>query len=126
MDVETIAGVGWNMFVGGETNMKRQGYSNHAEFQSMILAEVLGYDVSNSDVPTNIYSAGRLIKSDLLFLHPEGQRFSCTKCTSDREGESKYSYCYSLSSIWLDGYSSSEAHASSLIFKQNRVKEIIV
>ncbi|HPQ79145.1 MAG TPA: hypothetical protein PLG47_01685 [Candidatus Dojkabacteria bacterium] len=121
--VETIAGVGWNMFVGGETNMKRQGYSNHAEFQSMILAEVLGYDVSNSDVPTNIYSAGRLIKSDLLFLHPEGQRFSCTKCTSAIEKVNPNIHIVTPSAVygWMDT-PLSEAHASSLIFKQNRVK----
>ncbi len=121
--VETIASVGWNMFVGGETNMRRQGYSNHAEFQSLILAEVLGYDVSNRSLPTKIYSAGRLIRSNLLFLHPEGQQFSCTKCTSaiEKVNPSIHIVTPSAKYGWMDT-PLSKAHESSLAFKQNGVK----
>lgn len=121
--VKTIASVGWNMFVGGVTNMKRQGYSNHAEFQSTILAQALGYDVSNPEISTHIYSAGRLIKSNLLFLHPEGHQFSCTRCTGaiGKINPNIHIVTPSAKYGWMDS-PLTKAHESSLKFKQNGVK----
>lgn len=122
-DTEKIVGVGWNMFVAGETNMKRQGYSNHAEFQSLILAQALGYNVSNPDIPTEIYSAGRLIKSNLLFLHPDNQPFSCTKCTGSisKINPNIHIITPSTNSGWIDS-PLSQAHQSAEEFKKNGVK----
>ncbi|MGI6484681.1 MAG: hypothetical protein ACOX0R_03670 [Candidatus Dojkabacteria bacterium] len=122
-DSERIIGVGWNMYLGGITNMPRQGYCNHSEYQSLILAQVLGYDVSNSDIPIEIYSAGRLIKSNLLFLHHPKQPFSCTKCTTSIEKINKNIRIVTPSEGcgWLST-PLFQAHDSAKEFKKNGVK----
>jgi hypothetical protein len=74
---KTIIGVGWNIYMGGDTKLKRQGYANHAEFQSMSLAESLGYNLKD----TTIHVAGRVNNGETLFLNPESIPFTCTSCT---------------------------------------------
>lgn len=121
--VETLVGVGWNMNVNGITNMKRQGYSNHAEFQSLMLANALEYDVSNPNIPTKIYSGGRLIKSKLLFLYPDGQPFCCTKCASSIRKINRHIHLATPSAKygWVDT-SLPQASRSAEKFKSKKIR----
>jgi hypothetical protein len=77
----TIIGLGWNMYMGGETNFKRQGYANHAEFQAAALAESLGYNLNDKNKETCLYVAGRFVKSGGLFFSPNPISFTCLTCT---------------------------------------------
>ena len=76
-----IIGLGWNMYMGGETNFKRQGYANHAEFQAAALAESLGYNLNDKQNKTYLYVAGRFPKSGGLFFSPNSIFFTCVTCT---------------------------------------------
>jgi hypothetical protein len=76
-----IIGLGWNMYMGGETNFKRQGYANHAEFQAAALAESLGYNLNDKQRETCLYVAGRFSKSGGLFFSPNPISFTCVTCT---------------------------------------------
>ncbi|KUK67541.1 MAG: hypothetical protein XD87_0063 [candidate division WS6 bacterium 36_33] len=80
-EVPTIIGLGWNMYMGGKTNFKRQGYANHAEFQAAALAESLGYNLSDKQRETCLYVAGRFSKSGNLFFSPNPISFTCVTCT---------------------------------------------
>jgi hypothetical protein len=78
----TIIGIGWNIYMGGKSKLKRQGYANHAEFQSVALAEALGYNLNDRNLQTTIHVAGRLGQEDLIFLNPESVPFTCSVCTT--------------------------------------------
>jgi hypothetical protein len=115
----TIIGLGWNMYMGGETNLKRQGYANHAEFQSAALAEAIGYNLNDKNKETCIYVAGHFVKEDLLFFSPEPISFTCTNCTSNLP---KYFKNTSLAAPTIENgwkhIPMLEAYYSSLYFNQ--------
>jgi len=118
-----ITGIGWNMNVAGESfTKKRQGYSNHAEFQSLQLAEELGYDMSNPNIPTYIFSAGRIVQEDTLFLHPVDYPFTCPKCVKSLSEANPNIYIITPSSdgVWLKT-TIADARRSSKRYKDERV-----
>jgi hypothetical protein len=122
-NIPTIIGIGWNMYMGGDTNLKRQGYANHAEFQSAALAESIGYNLNDPRKNTCIYVAGRFVKEDLLFFSPQAISFTCTTCTTNLP---KYFKNTSLAApTKSDGWryiDMQEAYNSSLFFKYQEYK----
>lgn len=118
-----IIGLGWNMYMGGETNFKRQGYANHAEFQAAALAESIGYNLNDPQNNTCIYVAGRFVKDDLLFFSPKHISFTCSTCSTNLP---KYFKNTSLatptkSNGWRH-IDMQEAYNSSLFFKYQKYK----
>lgn len=122
-DVPTIIGLGWNMYMGGETNLKRQGYANHAEFQAAAVAEGIGYNLNDRKKQTCIYVAGRFVKEDMLFFSPENISFTCITCTTTLP---KYFRNTSLAAPTVSkGWrhmDMQEAYFSSLFFNHNEFK----
>jgi len=118
-----IIGLGWNIYMAGETNFKRQGYANHAEFQSAALAESIGYNLNDQNKETCIYVAGRFVKEDVLFFSPDNIAFTCINCTSNIP---KYFENVSLAAPTTDkGWRyipMQEAYYSSLFFKHQEFK----
>ena len=118
-----IIGLGWNMYMGGDTELKRQGYANHAEFQSAALAESIGYNLNDSQKNTYLYVAGRLLKENILFFSPEEIAFTCTTCTRTIP---KYFKNATLVAPTKDkGWryiTMEEAYNSSLYFEHNNLK----
>jgi hypothetical protein len=113
-----IIGLGWNMYMGGETNFKRQGYANHAEFQAAALAESLGYNLNDKKKETCLYVAGRFVKSGGLFFSPNPVAFTCVTCTKTIQ---KYFPNATLATPTKNEYWKhipiEEAYNSSLYFK---------
>jgi hypothetical protein len=112
-----IIGVGWNIYMGGKTRLKRQGYANHAEFQSLALAESLGYNLKD----TTIHVAGRLNNGKTLFLNPESTPFTCTNCT---KGIPKHftDVTFATPSVERNGWrymTTLEAYYGSLYYQKN-------
>ena len=121
--IPRIIGLGWNIYMGGETDFKRQGYANHAEFQAAAVAESLGYNLNDKSKDTTIYVAGRILKEDLLFFNAPGIPFTCLTCTKTL---SKYFKNVSLSvptpnNGWWH-MTIEEAHNSALHFRYNNLR----
>lgn len=118
----TIVGIGWNLYMGGKTKLKRQGYANHAEFQAAALAEGLGYNLNDPEKETRIYVAGRFVKEDTLYCSPESIAFTCLTCTKSL---AKYFGKITLATPTTKrGWRHipiQEAHNSALYFKYNKL-----